>query len=28
MSAVLADLQAKVLLDQTLVVLETEFGRT
>ena len=28
MSAVLANLQAKGLLDQTLVVLGTEFGRT
>ena len=28
MRAVLADLQAKGLLDQTLVVLGTEFGRT
>ena len=28
MSALLADLQAKGLLDQTLVVLGTEFGRT
>ena len=28
MSALLTDLPAKVLLDQTLVVLATEFGRT